>query len=297
MQDATGRPPRSATRQAALDAAMPILFVLLWSTGFIGSKLGLPYAEPLTFLALRFVAAGAVLTLVAFASGAPWPHGRTLLHAGITGLLVQGVYLGGVFEAIYHGMAAGLAALIVCLQPLITACLAAPLLGERVTARQWLGLVLGLAGTALVLFDRLGGGIGDEWAMLFAGAALAGITVGTLHQKKFGGATDLRTGTATQYLLCAIVFLAIAPFAETMRVAWMPSFIFALAWLVVMLSVGAVTIYYWLIRHGTAAKVTSLMYLVPAVTALMAAFLGERLGLTAIAGMAMVAIAVILVNR
>jgi drug/metabolite transporter (DMT)-like permease len=285
------------SRRVVLDRAMPVLFVLLWSTGFIGSKLGVPHAQPLILLAMRFVAAGAILAAIGLASGAPWPRGRALLHTALVGLLVQGLYLGGVFEAIFHGMSAGVAALVVSLQPLITAILAAPLFGERVVARQWAGLVLGLVGAAMVLYDRLGGGAGDIWALLFVVAALAGITGGTLLQKRFGGAIDLRTGTATQYLLCAALFFVAAPLAESIQIDWTPSFVFALTWLVVMLSVGAVSIYFWLIRRGSAAKVTSLMYLVPAVTALMAAFLGERLGLTAIAGMGMVAIGVILVNR
>ncbi|WP_207481491.1 DMT family transporter [Arenibaculum pallidiluteum] len=278
---------------------MPAFFVVLWSTGFIGAKYGLPYAEPLTFLLIRLGLVAVVLGAVALAMRAPWPRrAADWGHIVLVGLLVHGVYLGGVFTAIAHGLPAGLTALIVGLQPLLTATLVGPLLGERVTRRQWAGLVLGLAGVLLVVQQKIALRAEDAAALCLAAAALVGITLGTLHQKRFCTGMDLRSGTAIQYAATAAALAIAAPLAETMEVRWTGEFLFALAWLSFVLSVGAVFLLFALIRRGAAASVASLFYLVPPCTALTAWLLfDETLGPVALLGMGIAAAGVALVNR
>lgn len=281
---------------------MPWLFVLLWSTGFIGAKYGLPYAEPFTFLSIRFVAIIALLAGLGLAARAPWPKSPAQFgHLLVSGTLVHAAYLGGVFAAIHHGLPSGMAALLVGLQPILTALVAGPLFGERITRRQWLGLGLGLAGVGLVLAARPAGlGFdGLSWAGVgFALVALVGITAGTLYQKRFGQGMDLRTGSAVQYVGALLVLFPAALATETMRVDWSLPFVLALAWLVVVLSFGAITLLMMLIRSGEAARVASLFYLVPPVTAAIAWVLfGETLTTLALAGMALAALGVALVIR
>ncbi|WP_395453074.1 DMT family transporter [Azospirillum melinis] len=278
---------------------MPGLFVLLWSTGFIGAKYGLPYVEPLTFLLIRLGLVAVVLALVALASRAPWPKDWTTAgRIALAGLLVHGVYLSGVFLAIAHGLPAGVTALIVGIQPLLTAALSGPLLGERVSGRQWVGLLLGLAGVGLVVREKLSVDAEHLIGIGYAMAALVGITLGTLYQKRHGGGMDLRSGTAIQYAATAVVLAVVAPLTETMQVQWTGEFIFALLWLCFVLSVGAIFLLFALIRRGAAAKVASLFYLTPPVTALVAWMLfGEKLGVAALAGMAVAVCGVALVNR
>lgn len=284
--------------QALWLGAMPGLFVFLWSTGFIGAKLGLPYAEPLTFLGLRFVIVAVFLLVVTLVARAPWPRSwREAGHVAVAGLLLHGVYLGGVFASIHQGVPAGVSALIVGIQPLLTAVVVGPLLGERVTPLQWLGLTLGLFGVALVVWNKLGLGDGTPFGMALAVFALLGITAGTLYQKKYCGATDLRSGNVIQFAAAAAAMLLLAPLFETMRIEWSGRFVFALAWLVLVMSVGAITLLYILIRRGAAARVASLFYMVPPSTALIAWFLfGETLDATALAGMALAVIGVALIN-
>jgi len=293
------QPTAGTDRTSPLIAVMPAVFVLLWSTGFIGAKLGLPHAEPFTFLCLRYGVLVVILTAVALLTRAPWPGNWTETgHIAVVGLLVHGVYLGGVFAAIAKGVPAGVAALIVGVQPVLTAVAAGPYLGERVTARQWIGLLIGLGGVALVVSDKLSFESHHLLGVVFALAALIGITVGTLYQKRHGGGMDLRTGSAIQFLAALAPTLAVALVFETMEVEWVGEFIFALAWLVVVLSLGAITLLFMLIRRGAAAKVASLFYLVPPVTVLTAFFLfGETLGPWAIAGMAVAVVGVALVTK
>lgn len=278
---------------------MPGVFVLLWSTGFIGAKYGLPYAEPLTFLLVRLSLVAAVLGVVALVTRAPWP--KSWAEAGriaLAGLLVHGVYLSGVFCAIAKGMPAGVTSLIVGLQPLLTAALSGPLLGERVTARQWSGLLLGLAGVALVVSEKISFDSANLMGMGLVGVALLGITLGTLYQKRHGTAMDLRSGAAIQYAVTAAVLAVLAPMFETMHIQWTGEFVFALLWLSFVLSVGAIFLLYALIRRGAAARVASLFYLVPPVTAVVAwAMFDERLGALALVGMAMAVAGVAMVNR
>jgi drug/metabolite transporter (DMT)-like permease len=278
---------------------VPALFVVLWSTGFIGARLGLPHAEPLTFLALRYGLAAGLLVLVALATRAPWPkRAAEIGHYAVAGLLVHGVYLGGVFVGISLDVEAGVSALIVGLQPLLTAALAGLLLGERVTARQWMGLGVGLLGVGLVLSVKLGEGAGSALGSLACVAALLGITAGTLYQKRFCAGMDLRTGSVVQFVAAGIVTAPLAFFLETMKIEWTGEFVFALLWLVVVLSLGAISLLYLLIRRGAAAQVASLFFLVPPCTALIAwPLFGETLGFVALLGMVLTATGVALATR
>ena len=270
----------------------PLLFVLLWSTGFIGAKYGLPYAEPLTFLSSRYVLVIGLMSLLALAMRAPWPASpREALHIGVTGLLVQALYLGGVFMSIHRGLPAGISALVVGMQPLLTAALAGALLGERVSARQWAGLALGFGGVALVVGSKasVDGVDGDALVHMLvpALAALLGITAGTLYQKRFCPRFDLRTGSVMQFLPSLVVTLLVASQTETMEIEWTGDFVFALGWLVMVLSIGAISLLNLLIRSGSAVNVASLFYLTPPTTALIAwAMFDETLSALAIAGMA-----------
>ena len=276
---------------------MPAIFVVLWSTGFVGAKYGLPYAEPFTFLLWRFMIVALLLLLAAFALRAPWPATRAEFgHIAVAGVLVHAGYLGGVFSAIHHGVSAGEVALIAGLQPVLTAAVAGPVLGERVSARQWAGFVLGFVGVVLVVSNRLDPGGAGMVGYLAAFLALAGITAGTLYQKRFCSHMDLRSGAVIQFSASAVLMAVLALLTESMVVNWSGEFIFSLAWLVLVLSLGAISLLYLLIRHGEAARVTSMFYLVPPVTALMAyALFGERLGIVALVGMGLVVIGVALV--
>lgn len=281
----------------------PAAFVLFWSTGFLGAKLGLPHAPPLTFLLLRFACVTAILALIGLLFRSPWPATWTeRRRTASAGLLIHGLYLGGVFVAIGKGVPAGMTALIVGLQPILTALVAGPLLGERIAARHWAGLGLGLAGVALVVHDKLLMTAGDSIDLIggiaAALVALLGITGGTLYQKRHGGCMNLITGSAVQFAAAGAVFLPLAIVFEDAPVHWTPPFIFALGWLVVVLSIGAISLFYLMIRHGAAARVSSLFFLTPGVTALLAALLfGEVLGGAAILGMVVAAVGVALVSR
>lgn len=269
-----------------LQALLPFLFVFLWSTGFVGAKFGLPYAEPLTFLLTRYILVLGLMTTFALATRAPWPRdARQIFHIAVSGLLVHALYLGGVFVAIKHGLPAGITALVVGMQPLLTACGAGWLLGERVSVRQWLGLALGFVGVALVVSNKLGD-VALGAMLIPAIVALLGITVGTLYQKRFCPRFDLRTGSVIQFLPTAALTAIAAAATETMVIDWAPQFVFALFWLVLVLSFGAISLLNVLIRSGSAVNVASLFYLTPPTTAIIAwAVFGETLGGLALAGM------------
>jgi len=266
----------------------PLVFVLLWSTGFIGARLGLPHAEPLTFLLIRYLAVIGGMTLVAVTTRAPWPASpKAWLHIGVAGLLLHGVYLGGVFIAISKGLPAGVTSLVVGVQPLLTAVGAGWLLQETVLKRQWLGLLLGLIGVGLVVFGKVGTGFGVD-ALWPAIAALMGITAGTLYQKRFCPPFDWRTGAIAQFLPTAVATWILAMLTESFHVEWTGEFVFALGWLVLVLSIGAISLLNWLIRHSDAVNIASLFYLVPPCTALVAWLLfDEAFTGLALAGMAL----------
>lgn len=265
---------------------VPLLFVVLWSTGFIGARLGLPHTEPLTFLSIRYVAVLGLMTAIAVVTRASWPSSASAwLHLGVAGLLVHGVYLGGVFIAISQGLPAGVASLVVAVQPLLTAVGAGWLLGTAVSARQWAGLVLGFVGVAMVIFDKLGTQFGVG-ALVPAIAALLGITIGTLYQKRFCPSFDWRSGSVAQFLPTAVVTGLLAWTFEHLEVHWVGELVFALGWLVLVLSIGAVSLLNWLIKHSSSVNVASLFYLVPPCTVLFAWLLfGERFSGVAMVGM------------
>jgi drug/metabolite transporter (DMT)-like permease len=276
----------------------PLLFVFLWSTGFIGAKYGLPHAEPLTFLLIRYLAVIALMIVIAFATKAPWPKTKAQwFHIAVSGLLVHAIYLGGVFSAISKGFPAGLSSLVVGLQPLLTAFIAGWVLKETIVARQWVGLALGLVGIGLVLSGRIQSGFsleGIELALL----ALVGITIGTLYQKRFCAGLDWRTGAVAQFVPAAAVTAIVAGMTESFKVEFAPSFIFALAWLVLVLSIGAISLLNYLIRHGTSVNVASLFYLVPASTVLIAWLLfDETLSVMALIGMVLTIAGVYLARK
>ena len=277
--------------------AAPAVFVVLWSTGFIGTKYVLHNAGPLTYLAIRMVCVVGLMAITVAVARPRWPDRTGIGHSIIAGLLVHGFYLGGTAVAIAHSIPAGLSALIPGLQPILTSTLANRWLGERVTALQWTGLLVGLAGVMLILHDRpMSGDAGLGW--LASGVSLVSITLGTLYQRRYCNQIDWRSGNLIQYIAVTIFFAAGAWLFEDNVVHWTGEFILALAWLAVVLSIGSIGLLYWLIRHHAATSVASLFYLVPAVTAVMAFVLfDERLDAVAIAGMVACAAAVVLVNR
>ncbi|KEA63597.1 Permease of the drug/metabolite transporter (DMT) superfamily [Marinobacterium lacunae] len=279
---------------------VPLLFVLLWSTGFIGARFGLPYIEPFNFLFIRML-----LTLVVFAGlilvlRSRWPNRHQALHQMVVGSLVHAGYLGGVFAAIRWQMPAGVTSLIVGLQPLLTAVLAWVIWQQRLRLLQWLGLALGLLGVVLVL---AGGNRLNQFelmpaALLAVLVALVAISVGTLYQKRFGQGVDLVAGSFFQYLATA-VWMGLLSFAfETRVVDWQLPLIGAMAWLVLGLSVSAILLLMLMIREGESSRVASYFYLVPPVTAIEAWWLfDEQLGLIALCGVAITVAGVYLVLR
>ena len=285
----------------AWTALAPAVFVVLWSTGFVAGKTGLAYAEPFTFLFTRFVIVTAAMLIASLVVGATWPRGTMVGHIAVVGLLMHASYLGGVFTALVLGMPAWLIALVVGLQPILTATIVGPVLGERVSARQWLGLVLGFGGAAIVLADRAGpaGAGAPGWEALLASAvALLGITGGTLYQKRHCAHVNIWTGAVIQYTAAGVVCVVPAYLFETMHITWSGPFIASMAWLTLVLSVGTVSLLYLLIRRGAVSKLASLFFLIPPTTALIAwAMLGETLGPRALAGMAVAAVGVALVQR
>ena len=297
MTEPTTRPAEAAP---AWIGAAPAIFVFLWATGFIGSRLSAPYAEPLSFLTIRFAVAAAVLIAVGFAMGARWPDRRTALHAMVVGALVHGGYLAGVFWSIWKGMPAAVAALIVGLQPLATALLAGLLIGERVTVRHWLGLAAGLAGIGLVVAPHLSFAAAGITPATVAACVLAmlSITLGSIYQKAFTPRADLRTANAWQFVGAAAVVLLGALAGESFAITWNPDTVFAMAWMVLVLSIGAISLLYVMIRHADVSRVAALFYLVPAITAVIAwAMFGETLSPVQLAGMALCAGAVMVAGR
>ncbi|HMQ33116.1 MAG TPA: DMT family transporter [Chloroflexaceae bacterium] len=289
-------------RTSALAAVAPWLFVLLWSTGFIGARFGLPYIEPFTFLGLRFVIAASLLAGLALALRAPWPRGATALrHVAVAGLLLHAGYLGGVFFAIDRGMPAGLSALVVSLQPVLTAVIARRALGEQVSGRQWVGLALGLVGVAMVLGEKLlAPGAGPPpvtvASMTAVVVALFSTTLGTIYQKRHGARMPLLSGTALQYVAAGLAMAPLALLFETREIIWAPQLIFAMLWLVFGLSLGAILLLMLLLRLNSTARVASLFYLVPPATAVEAYLIfGERLGALAMLGLVVATVGVALV--
>jgi drug/metabolite transporter (DMT)-like permease len=279
---------------------IPLVFVLLWSTGFIGAKFALPYIEPFNLLFIRMLAALLVFTVLIVLFRAKWPSPVQAMHQMVVGSLVHAAYLGGVFAAIKWEMSAGLAALLVGLQPLLTAILVWAVLGERMHARQWAGLFLGLFGVSLILLQGQ-----DIWqiqatqsALIAVSISLLGISIGTMYQKRFGAGVNLLTGSFYQYFATACCMAALTFMFEDQQIVWNLELVGALVWLVFGLSVSAVLLLMHMIREGESTKVASYFYLVPPVTALEAWWLfDETLSGLAIAGMLLTVYGVYLVLK
>lgn len=280
---------------SALDRLAPPLFIFIWATGYIVAKLAAPWADPLTFLAWRYAGVVALMLGLALVARAPWPSRRDVAHLAIAGLGIQAVYLGGVWVAIRQGLPAGTTALIVNLQPVLIAALA-PWVGERVAPRQWLGVALGLAGVVLVIWHKLALDAGVGTPLLIAVAALLAITGGTLYQKRFVPHFDLRTGQVVQFAAALAVTAPAAWALEPMRITWNRDVLIAMAWSILVLTAGGISLMFYMLRHGRVTAVSSTMYLVPSVTSVMAWLLfGETLGAQAIAGMGVTLLGVYLV--
>ena len=279
--------------------AMPAVFVLIWSTGFIVARYGMPHAPPMTFLAWRYAASIACFLVWISLVRAPWPTTRAQwIHLGVTGMLMHAGYLGGVWAAVKSGMGAGTSALIVGLQPVLTAVWLSARGGDHhVSLRQWGGLLLGLLGVALVVSPKLGAGGVNALNLTLAIGALCSITAGTLYQKHHVTPCDVRTANTVQLIAALLVTLPLS-LLESEPMDWHPHLLGALAWSVLALTLGGSSLLYLLIQRGAATRVTSLMYLVPPCTAVLAALLfGESLGLTTLAGIATTVCGVVLVVR
>jgi drug/metabolite transporter (DMT)-like permease len=278
-----------------LKRLVPATFVVLWATGFIGARYAMPWAEPFTFLALRFGIAAVLFAALMTALASKRLTSAEAFHAAIAGVLMHGVYLGGVFWAIHRGLPAGISALIVGLQPLITAVIAGKLLGEKILPRHWLGLAVGFVGVVIVLWPKLGAlGSGVTAATLTASiVSVIGMSLGTVWQKRFASGGNLWAATFWQYVGGLATVALGSALLETRQVTFNGELVFALAWLVLVLSIGAIFLLMLMIREGAMAKVASLFYLVPAVTAVMAWLLfGEDLNLVQIFGMAVATLGV-----
>lgn len=280
-------------------ASIAALFIFFWASGFVAAKYGLPYAEPFTLMAARFVVGAAILVPACFVLKATWPKTlRDTTHILIAGFGVQTVYLIGVYYGIWFGISTGVTALVVGLQPLLTGVLAGFVLKEKVTPRNWVGLVLGFIGLGLVVWDRVLAPTDALWGLAMLLMGLAGITLGTLYQKKYCGPFDVRAGVALQNVMSCIVMLVLAVIFESMIIDWTGEFVFAVLWSAIGLSVFAICLYYWLVQRGAAARITSLIYLSPPTTAVMGwAMFGEILSWQAIAGMAVAMTGVALAVR
>ncbi|MCW2615422.1 MAG: putative integral rane protein [Frankiales bacterium] len=277
----------------------PAAFVLLWSTGFVGAKYGLPYAEPFSFLALRLAIAAALLGLVAAVTSGRVRR-EQVGRAAVSGLLLHATYLGGVFWAISRGTPAGVSSVVVSLQPVLVAALAVRLLDERLVRRQWAGLAVGVLGVALVVGPGLVGGEQDSpvAGLVACLLALVGGTLGTLWQKRHGDGIPLLWGTAVQYAAAAAVLAVLSAATESQRLEWTGEFVAALVWLVVALSIGAVLLLLLLLRRGSASAVSSLYYLVPPATAVEAyVMFDERLAAVSLAGIVVTCVGVAMVVR
>ncbi len=294
----------AAPSPAALQRAVPLIFVLIWSTGFVVARYGMPHGGPMDFLALRFLFSALLFLAWVRFSGAAWPQGRAQWgHLAVTGVLMHAGYLGGVWAAVKLGLGAGLVSLIVGLQPVLTALWLSAVAGRgagaapRVRPLQWLGLALGLAGLLLVVWHKLHLGQAQPHNLALAVLALAAITAGTLYQKRWVAPCDVRSASAVQ-LLAALAVTAPLALMESYAFDWHPELIGALAWSVLVLTLGGSSLLYLLIQRGAATAVTSLMYLVPPCTAVLAWWLfDELLTPLSLAGLACTAVGVALVVR
>lgn len=286
-----------------LERYAPALFVFLWSTGFVGAKYIVPYAEPFTFLLIRYFLAALILFAIAYAFKQPLKLTKEQFKASFAvGMLLHVIYIGGVFYAVSLGVSAGISAVIVSIQPVLVSLLAVPLLGERLRWVQVVGLFLGVAGIALLLLPKVFQG--DYTAttsiagIVICVIALLGTSGGYLVQKKLGGEIPFLSGTGAQYAISAIAFAILSFSTEEQTIKWVPEFFFGLAWIVLMLSIASIVLLYGMLRTGSASKVSSLYYLVPPTAAVLAYFLfDEVIGIVGWVGMALAGLGVVLVMR
>jgi drug/metabolite transporter (DMT)-like permease len=281
-----------------LERFAPTLFVLLWSTGFVGAKYGLPYADPFIFLAIRILIASILLFALAKAMRMPVRIGRgAIARSGLIGFFLHACYLGGVFYSIAQGLPAGVAAVVTSLQPVLVSVFAVKVLGEQLRLRQVIGLLIGLIGVILVLGPSIDAQIPAP-AIIAILTALIGSTSATLLQKKMGSDIPLLSGTAYQYLFSGCILGIIALATHETTINWTLRFTVAFIWLILVLSVGAILLLLWLLNSGSAAKVSSLFYLVPPATAIEAFFLfGEKVNTQGFLGIGITALGVWVVMR
>ncbi|MGF1651013.1 MAG: DMT family transporter [Hyphomicrobiaceae bacterium] len=296
--------PTSSRRDTLLLAAAPALFVLLWSTGWIAARAAAPFADPLTFLAVRFALAAGLLAIAIPFLVVTWPRRPIdVWHLVVSGILIHAIYLGGVWWAVAQGVPTALSGLIAAVQPVLTASLAPVLAAERLGFWQWIGVILGFAGILVSLSpDLVTVGAADASAMLVPlavnGLAMVSVTLGTFYQKRFVPSTDLRTATLVQYATAAMVMGTVAYAIEPMRLEWNAQTVVTMAWSVVALSLGAIGLYLMLIRKGAVSRAAVLIYLVPPAVAIEALVIfGEALGPVEIAGIVVTAIGVALAVR
>ena len=279
---------------------IPWVFVWIWSTGFIAAKYGLPYAEPFTLLSYRFVITLFFLLILIIYKKSPWPETRLdFFHLLIAGVLIHGVYLGGVFQALKWGMPAGLGAMVIGLQPIGMALVAGVFLKEEVSKKQWTGLIMGLVGLYLVLFDSLD--LTEQiafdgfpiWAVFAVIISLFAISIGTIYQKRFCSNMNLYSGAWVQYFSASILCILIVLFFENGEVSWSRTFILAMTWQVLGLSIGAILLLMTMIKKDALASVGSYFYLVAPLVAIQAWFLFEEtIGLSALAGVVLISFGV-----
>lgn len=278
---------------------VPVLFVLTWSSGYVVGVIGVKAAGPFTLTFYRFVLAALILAIVAVATSAPWPRSRrALLHVVVAGLLIQAIQFTGVYSGLKHGVPAGVSALIIGTTPLFTALGAGPFLGERISPRQWVGAAMGVVGVVLAVANRLSFSGGYAAGVLFTLLGLFGITAGQLYQKKYCADMDLRSGGAIQLAVSAGVMGVLTAGFERFNVDLAPAFVGSLVWLSVVNSIGAASLLFFMIARGEASRVSSFFYLVPSVTAVMAAAtIGQRLSALAVAGFLVAGVGVFLSTR
>jgi len=282
-----------------MTVGLPLFFVFLWSTGYVVAALVAPYSEPLSILTFRFIGAGAILLLYGLMTRGKWPSARRATIIILSGTMIHGAYLSSVFWGIKHGMPAGVSALLIGLQPLVTGLLAGPLLGEIIRPRHWLGLVIGFIGCALVISPKFSldpSGITPETIGAHALAVLA-IVLGSFFQKRFVGVMNFKTEPGLQLIGGLLIALPIALFSETFTFTFAPQLIIGYLWMTLILSCGAFTLYMYLLQQGEASKVAGVFYLVPAFAAVEGYFLfNETLSLLQLIGMMITTAAVALAS-
>jgi len=284
--------------QSTLVRIAPAVFVLLWSTGFVGARFGLPYADPMTFTSIRFAIVVGLLGVIVIISRSRLPRAPAMWgHLAVSGILIHACYIGGVFIAIDVGVGISIAAIIVGAQPLLTAIIVVLFLGETLSRRQWAGFVVGFLGLVMVVAKTFEIGALPLTGLLGCGVALCGITFGTLYQKRYVVGIDLLAGSVIQFGAALVPCVLWSVLFEAGTIEWNLTVVLAMVWLCFGLSIGAITILLFLIREGGSARVSSLFYLVPPVTALQGYWLfGEKLAAGQVVGIGMAAFGVALIN-